>query len=79
MVAHLILCPRMCISDGDYPGFRCGPEGVSGAPEKKSGVAMRTCRSYQKKIWGSDEVVQVIPESLNLNVVLHTNRSPNPN
>jgi len=79
VVAHLILCPRMCISDGDYPGFRCGPEGVSGAPEKKSGVAMRTCRSYQKKIWGSDEVVQVIPESLNLNVVLHTNRSPNPN
>ena len=61
MVAHLILCPRMCISDGDYPGFRCGPEGVSGAPEKKSGVAMRTCRSYQKKIRGSDEVVQVIP------------------
>lgn len=79
MVAHLILCPRMCISDGDYPGFRCGPEGVSGAPEKKSGVAMRTCRSYQKKIRGSDEVVQIIPESLNLNVVLHTNRSPNPN
>ncbi|CQB87924.1 Uncharacterised protein [Chlamydia trachomatis] len=30
-------------------------------------------------MWGSDEVVQVIPESLNLNVVLHTNRSPNPN
>lgn len=60
MVAHLILCPRMYLRRR-LPGFRCGPEGVSGAPEKKSGVAMRTCRSYQKKIRGSDEVVQIIP------------------